>query len=82
MKNKTKEELAQLVNQTLAKGDVAGHLAALGNLDPDFQVTVLNSQVIKIEHLPDTEKKEPCSGLQNLIEAFFEFLAGDDCPYR
>ena len=71
-----------MVNQTLAKGDVAGHLAALGNLDPDFQVTVLNSQVIKIEHLADTEKKEPCSGLQDLIEAFFEFLAEDDCPYR
>ena len=57
MKSKTKEELAELVNTTLEQGDIAGHLAALGNLDPNFQVTVLNPQTIEIERLPDTEKK-------------------------
>ena len=75
MKNKISQELAQLVNQTLEEGDIAGHLAALGNLDPNFQVTVSNPQVIKIEHLPDTEKKKSfSSGLQNFIGGFFEFL--------
>ena len=57
MKNKTKKELAELVNTTLEEGDIAGHLAALGNLDPNFQVTVLSPRVIQIENLPDTEKK-------------------------
>ena len=28
MKNKTKKELAELVNTTLEEGDIAGHLAA------------------------------------------------------
>ncbi len=83
MKNKTKKELAQLVNTTLEEGDIAGHLAALGNLDPNFQVTVSNPQAIEVEYLPDTEKKTSfSSGLRNLIENFFEFLGGDDCPYR
>ena len=75
MKNKTNKELAELVNTTLEEGDIAGHLAALGNLDPNFQVTVLNPQTIEIKNLPDTEKKKSfASGLQNLIEDFFEFL--------
>ena len=67
------------VNTTLEEGDIAGHLAALGNLDPNFQVTVLNPQTIEIKNLPDTEKKKSfASGLQNLIEDFFEFLGGDN----
>ena len=82
MKNKTKKELAELVNTTLAEGDIAGHLAALGNLDPNFQVTVSNPRAIKIERLPDTEKEEPSSGLKKLVDDLFELLAGDNCPYR
>ena len=79
MNNKTKKELAQSVNRTLQEGDIAGHLAALGNLDPNFRVTVSNPQVIEIEHLPDTEKKKSFpSGLQNLIDNFFEFFQGGD----
>ena len=79
MKNKTKKELAELVNTALEEGDIAGHLAALGNLDQNFQVTVSNPQTIEIEYLPDTEKKKSfASGLQNLIGNFFEFLGGDN----
>ena len=49
MKNKTKKELAELVNKTLEERDIVGHLAALGNLDSNFQVTVLNPQTIEIK---------------------------------
>ena len=81
MKNKTKEELAQLVNQTLAKGDVAGHLAALGNLDSSLRVTAEdnNHRLIKIERVEEVQwsKSECREVMKFLIDSFVNFLVGE-----